>query len=77
MTHPIKRVIMLMMENHSFDRSLGWMKQRNPRIEAVDPDRPDTNPDYLTTTDRIFQTKTRSRNTAVLNAIESRLRRWR
>lgn len=64
MANPIQRVVVLMMENHSFDRSLGWMKQRYPNIEAVDPDRPGTNPDYPVTTNTIFQVETRSRNIA-------------
>ena len=61
MAHPISRVVVLMMENHSFDRALGWMRQRDPAIEAVDRDHPGTNPDYPITTDTVFQTETRSR----------------
>lgn len=45
MAIPITRVVVLMMENHSFDRLLGWMKQHYPDIEGVDSDKPGTNPD--------------------------------
>ncbi|WP_158926455.1 alkaline phosphatase family protein [Acidisphaera sp. S103] len=64
MAIPITRVVVLMMENHSFDRVLGWMKQHDPGIEGVDPDRPGINPDYPVTTDTVFQEQTRSRNIA-------------
>ena len=64
MAHPINRVVVLMMENHSFDQLLGWMKQRYPGIEAVDPDNPGTNPDYPVTTDTVFQEETQSRSIA-------------
>jgi phospholipase C len=53
-----------MMENHSYDRVLGWTKQEHPDIEGVDPDRPGMNPDYPVTTDTVFQAETRSRNIA-------------
>ena len=51
---PIIRVVVLMMENHSFDRVLGWMKKQYPNIEGVDPDRPGTNPDFPATADTVF-----------------------
>jgi phospholipase C len=59
---PITRVVVLMMENHSFDRVLGWTKQEYPNVEGVDPNRPGTNPDYPTTTGTVFQAETRNRN---------------
>jgi phospholipase C len=62
MAIPITRVVVLMMENHSFDRVLGWTKQHYPGIEGVDRDRPGTNPDFPVTTDTVFQAETRSRN---------------
>jgi phospholipase C len=62
MSNPIKRVVVLMMENHSFDRVLGWMKSNYPGIEGVDPDHPGWNPDYPVTTDTVFQALTWSRN---------------
>lgn len=42
MTDPIEHVIVLMMENCSFDRMLG----RLPGVDGVDPTRPRTNPDF-------------------------------
>ncbi|GAB2277097.1 Phosphatidylglycerol/phosphatidylinositol transfer protein [Dionaea muscipula] len=33
---PIKTVVVLVMENRSFDHMLGWMKKLNPRIDGVD-----------------------------------------
>jgi phospholipase C len=64
MAIPINRIVVLMMENHSFDRMLGWMKQVHPNIEGVDPDKPGTNPDYPSKSDTVWQTETRSRNIA-------------
>jgi hypothetical protein len=49
-----------MMENHSFDRVLGCMKQNNADIEGVDPNNPGINPDYLITTDTVFQVLSQS-----------------
>ena len=40
---PIKHVVVLMMENRSFDHLLGGMSQIDPRVEGVRPDRPYTN----------------------------------
>ncbi|KAK6936930.1 Phosphoesterase [Dillenia turbinata] len=51
---PIKTVVVLMMENRSFDHILGWMKKLNPEINGVDGS--ESNP--ISTTDpdspRIF-----------------------
>ncbi|KAL4302185.1 hypothetical protein GQ457_10G007050 [Hibiscus cannabinus] len=33
---PIKTVVVLVMENRSFDHMLGWMKKINPDINGVD-----------------------------------------
>ncbi|XP_024028148.1 non-specific phospholipase C2 isoform X2 [Morus notabilis] len=33
---PIKTVVVLVMENRSFDHMLGWMKRLNPEIDGVD-----------------------------------------
>lgn len=33
---PIKTIVVLVMENRSFDHMLGWMKQINPEINGVD-----------------------------------------
>lgn len=35
-TSPIKTIIVLVMENRSFDHMLGWMKKLNPEINGVD-----------------------------------------
>ncbi|GAB2287082.1 Phosphatidylglycerol/phosphatidylinositol transfer protein [Dionaea muscipula] len=35
-TGPIKTVVVLVMENRSFDHMLGWMKKLNPLIDGVD-----------------------------------------
>lgn len=43
---PIEHVVVLMLENHSFDEMLGCMKQVYPALEGVDPAHPATNPDY-------------------------------
>jgi len=37
MTDPIKHVVVLMFENHSFDQMLGSAKQVYPQLEGVDP----------------------------------------
>ncbi|KAL5565884.1 hypothetical protein UlMin_029048 [Ulmus minor] len=33
---PIKTIVVLVMENRSFDHMLGWMKKLNPKINGVD-----------------------------------------
>lgn len=33
---PIKTIVVLVMENRSFDHMLGWMKKINPEINGVD-----------------------------------------
>lgn len=35
-TSPIKTVVVVVMENRSFDHMLGWMKKLNPKINGVD-----------------------------------------
>jgi phospholipase C len=37
MSDPIKHVVLLMLENHSFDQMLGCFKTRYPELEGVDP----------------------------------------
>ena len=32
---PISHIIVLMMENRSFDHMLGWLKSSNPSIEGL------------------------------------------
>ncbi|MGB7847618.1 MAG: alkaline phosphatase family protein [Candidatus Acidiferrum sp.] len=43
---PIKHVVVLMMENHSFDQMLGCMQQIYPNLEGVDEKNLRSNPDY-------------------------------
>ncbi|HKI12189.1 MAG TPA: alkaline phosphatase family protein [Candidatus Acidoferrum sp.] len=43
---PIKHVVVLMMENHSFDQLLGWTKSIYPGLEGVDETNLRSNPDY-------------------------------
>jgi phospholipase C len=45
-TDPIKHVVVLMMENHSFDQLLGWTRSIYPELEGVDEKNPRSNPDY-------------------------------
>ena len=33
--NPIKHLIVLMMENRSFDHYLGWLKEQNPAIDGL------------------------------------------
>lgn len=42
---PIDHVVVLMMENASFDRMLGCMTEVHPTMAGVDPTRPNSNPD--------------------------------
>lgn len=43
---PIKHVVVLMMENHSFDQLLGCMQQVYPKLEGIDEQNLRSNPDY-------------------------------
>ena len=45
--NPIKTIVVLVMENRSFDHMIGWMKKINPEINGVDGSQ--SNP--LSTTD--------------------------
>ena len=42
---PIKHVVVLILENHSFDQMLGCFKQIYPALEGIDPGAPGTNTD--------------------------------
>jgi phospholipase C len=44
-TDPIKHVVVLMLENHSFDQMLGALKADFPDLEGVDPATLGTNKD--------------------------------
>jgi phospholipase C len=61
---PPTRVVVLMMENHSFDRVLGWMRQTYAGIEGAVPSQPGWNPDFPVTTHTLYQAETVSRNIA-------------
>ncbi len=45
MPDPIRHVVLLMLENHSFDQMLGCFKQPFPSLEGVDPAASGTNAD--------------------------------
>jgi phospholipase C len=45
-TDNIAHIVVLMLENNSFDRMLGCMREKYPQLEGVDPAAPFTNPDY-------------------------------
>lgn len=60
MPDPIKHVVLLMMENHSFDQMLGAMKTVYPSLEGVDPSRPNANKD--STGQKYAQLPNRERN---------------
>jgi phospholipase C len=53
---PIEHVIVLMMENRSFDQMLGYMNQVYPGIEGIDPKNPLCNPDLVQGSQSICQT---------------------
>ena len=42
---PIRHVVMLILENHSFDQMLGCFKQIYPTLDGVDPNQPRRNVD--------------------------------
>src|SRR2546428_10536229 len=42
---PIRHVVLLMLENHSFDQMLGCFKELYPHLEGVDPTQPKVNVD--------------------------------
>jgi phospholipase C len=43
---PVQRIVVLMMENHSFDRTLGWLRSVRPAVDGVDPAALRSNPDW-------------------------------
>ncbi|HZR31145.1 MAG TPA: alkaline phosphatase family protein [Terriglobales bacterium] len=65
MEDPIQHVIVLMLENHSFDQMLGCMKEVYPELEGVDISGPTlyTATDYPDTTHEIAQLHTNERTT--------------
>lgn len=55
---PIKHVVVLMMENHSFDQILGWMKSLYPKLDGIDANNQNWNPDFPDTAARVNQSAT-------------------
>lgn len=43
---PIKHVVVLALENHSFDQMLGCLKELYPELEGVTPGAPNQNVDH-------------------------------
>src|ERR1700736_4136229 len=58
-TDPIKHVVLLVLENHSFDQMLGSLKSIYPLLEGVDPTDPGMNADD--NEKRVFQKETTER----------------
>jgi len=76
MADPIEHVVVLMLENNSFDRMLGCMNAVYPSLEVCRRSGPFTNPDYpdtsrtvtrLPTEDRAYS----SRNAAIGSILEA------
>lgn len=57
---PIQHIVVLMLENQSFDRMLGCLKSVYASVEGVDSDAPQFNPDFPVTNPPISQTGTTS-----------------
>lgn len=53
---PIKHVVLLLLENRSFDQMLGSFKSTYPNLEGIDPSAPNMNSDDST---QFFQAETR------------------
>jgi phospholipase C len=61
MADPIKHIVVLMMENRSFDQMLGCMKAVYPAMEGVDPAHPFCNPDVPSSNPPICQAPSTAR----------------
>jgi phospholipase C len=63
MDDPIRHVVILMLENHSFDQMLGCLKEKNPEIDGVDIShaQPHSTTDYPDVTHLIAQLHTDER----------------
>ncbi len=59
MTDPIEHVVVLTLENHSFDQMLGSLKAVYPDLDGVDPSHPKSNPDFPDETVQVSQAETR------------------
>jgi len=63
---PIQHVVVLMLENNSFDRMLGCMKAVFPQLEGIEPNAPPfENPDYPDTTHKFAQLPVANRTVPV------------
>ncbi len=62
MPAPISHIVVLMMENHSFDRMFGWLQPTRHGLEGVDPQHPASNPDATPQASPVPQAETRARN---------------
>jgi phospholipase C len=60
-TDPIKHVIVLMLENRSFDQMLGDFKTKYPQLNGVDRNNWKSNPDWPGSTKRFTQAESRAR----------------
>jgi phospholipase C len=58
MNDPIEHVVVLMLENHSFDQMLGSLSAVYNDLDGVDPKKLRRNPDYPDATHFIFQSET-------------------
>lgn len=56
---PIEHVVVLMLENHSFDQMLGSLTAIYNDLDGVDPKNPRQNPDFPDATKNIIQSETR------------------
>jgi len=56
---PIKHVVVLMMENHSFDQLLGCMQQVYAELEGIDEKKLRSNPDYPNANNVVQQAATK------------------
>ena len=57
MSDEIKHVVVLMLENRSFDQMLGCMRAISSGIDGVDPSHPLYNPDLPSTNPAICQAR--------------------
>jgi phospholipase C len=58
MADPVEHVVVLMMENHSFDQMLGGLSGTIPGLDGVDPKNPKSNPDCPDTSKSVIQAPT-------------------
>ena len=59
MDDPIDHVVVLMLENHSFDQMLGSLSTVIGGLNGIDPKQPRSNPDFPDSSKLIFQSETK------------------